>query len=236
MTDYKAGDKIPFIIQDENKEITYEVGKITNTKPWGLELSMDNSVKVVINEKYYKGTEKLAIDNIYYETKDAKKIENEAYKISKDIRINNISEVANQLRTIILIFSIFIYGFIIVVTFIGITSVFNTINSNMELRRREFASLKSIGMTKKEFNNMILLESVFYSLKSLTLGIILGILGSYGVYNIFKGTVDFGYILPLKPIIISIVFIIVLVHTIMKYSVNRINKENIIETIRKENI
>ena len=68
------------------------------------------------------------------------------------------------------------------------------------------------------------------------LGIILGLLGSYWVYGIFKKTVDFGYQLPLKPIIISILFISVLVYTIMKYSVDRINKENIIETIRKENI
>ena len=152
------------------------------------------------------------------------------------MNIENIKMIVLNCLAISDIFSIFIYGFIIVVTFIGVTSVFNTINSNMELRRREFASLKSIGMTKKEFNNMILLESVFYSLKSLTLGIILGLLGSYWVYGIFKKTVDFGYQLPLKPIIISILFISVLVYTIMKYSVDRINKENIIETIRKENI
>ena len=106
----------------------------------------------------------------------------------------------------------------------------------MELRRREFATLKSIGMTKKEFNNMILLESIFYSVKSLFIGIVLGIIGSHLVYNIFKGKVDFGYILPLESIIISIIFIITLVYIIMRYSISRINKENIIETIRKENI
>ena len=237
LTDYKKGDKLPYMISEEpNILFTYEVGAISNIKPWGLELEYSNDVRIILDAKYYKGKEELEVDEIYYETKDAKKLEDEIYKVSKELRINNISEVAKQLRTIILIFSIFIYGFIIVVTFIGITSVFNTINSNMELRRREFASLKSIGMTKKEFNDMILLESVFYSIKSLTLGIILGIIGSYFVYGMFKSTVDFGYLLPLKPIIISIVFIIALVYIIMKYSVNRINKENIIETIRKENI
>ena len=237
LTDYKKGDVLPYMANENpNLLFTYEVGAITNTKPWGLELGYSYDIKIVINEKYYKGKEKLEVDEIYYETKNAKKLEDDIYKVSKELRIENISEVAKQLRTIILIFSIFIYGFIIVVTFIGITSVFNTINSNMELRRREFASLKSIGMTKKEFNNMILLESVFYSLKSLTLGIILGIIGSYFVYGMFKSTVDFGYILPIKPILISIVFIILLVYIIMKYSVDRINKENIIETIRKENI
>ena len=106
----------------------------------------------------------------------------------------------------------------------------------MELRKREFATLKSIGMTKKEFNRMILLESIFYSLKSLFFGIALGIAGSYLVYTVFKSNMDFGYLFPLKPIIISIVFIIALVYLIMKYSLDKTNKQNIIETIRKENI
>ena len=51
----------------------------------------------------------------------------------------------------ILIISIFLYGFIAVISIIGITNVFNTITTNMALRNKEFAVLKSIGMTDKEF-------------------------------------------------------------------------------------
>ena len=133
-------------------------------------------------------------------------------------------------------FSIFIYGFITVITLIGITSVFNTITSNIELRQKDFATLKSIGMTKKEFNRMITLESLFYSAKSLFIGIALGLLGSYGIYKLVTRKIDYGYILPYKAIIISIIFIVVVVFMIMKYSINKVNKQNIIETIRKDNI
>ena len=83
---------------------------------------------------------------------------------------------------------------------------------------------------------MILLEASLYSFKSLLYGIVLGLGGSYIVYKIFTEKIDYGYNLPIKSIIISIVFIITIVYIIMRYSLNKINKYNIIETIRQDNI
>lgn len=91
-------------------------------------------------------------------------------------------------------------------------------------------------MTTKEFNRMIRLESVLYGLKSLLIGIPLGLIGSYCIYNGIAKGLDFGYILPLKSIIIAIIFVFIIVGLTMKYSLNKINKQNIIETIREDNI
>ena len=96
--------------------------------------------------------------------------------------------------------------------------------------------LKSIGMTKKEFNRMINLETIFYSTKSLIYGIILGLIGTYAMYKAFSIRLDAGIYIPIKAIIISIIFVFILVFIIMKYSINKINKQNTIDTIRNENI
>ena len=234
LTNYKKGDTFTLKNEYQDLSLTYEIGALTEYRPWGVDNNYSDII-FILNKDYYKGNS-LNIENIYYKTKNASKLVDDLQKIDESFDVENISEIAKQINTVIIIFSIFVYGFIIVVTLIGVTSVFNTINSNMELRKREFATLKSIGMTRKEFNRMILLESIFYSMKSLFFGIILGIAGSYLVYRAFSGSMDFGYILPVKAIIISIVFIIVLVYTIMKYSLSKTNKQNIIETIRKENI
>ena len=106
----------------------------------------------------------------------------------------------------------------------------------MELRQKEFAMLKSVGMTKKEFNHMINLETLFYSSKSLIYGSILGIIGSYFVHRAFAGKIGTQFVLPYKAILICILFVFIVVYMIMKYSINKINKQNMIETIRKENI
>ena len=107
----------------------------------------------------------------------------------------------------------------------------------MELRSREFAMLKSIGMTKKEFNRMIRLESLFYGTKSLIIGIPIGTLISYLIFKVLGGSaLIIKYTLPFKGIIISIFVVFILIFVIMKYSMNKISKQNTIETIRNENI
>ena len=136
----------------------------------------------------------------------------------------------------LLVISIFLYGSIGVITLIGVTNIFNTITSNMELRQKEFAMLKSVGMTKKEFNRMINLETLFYSSKSLCYGIALGLIGSYIIHLAFNKSVERAFALPLTAIIISIIFVFIIVYIIMKYSISKINKQNTIETIRKENV
>ena len=136
----------------------------------------------------------------------------------------------------VLIISIFLYGFIAVISVIGITNIFNTITTNMALRNREFAILKSIGMTNKEFRSMINYESFIYGLKALLFGTPVGILLSYLIYNITGIIYSTDYYLPINAIIISIIFVFVIIFITMQYSARKTKNQNIIETIRKENI
>jgi putative ABC transport system permease protein len=131
---------------------------------------------------------------------------------------------------------IFLYGFIIVITLIGITNIFNTITTNMELRKPEFAMLKSIGMTTKEFNKMIRLETIFMGIKSLLFSIPIGIVLSYIIYNSLEVSQTIKFAIPLNAIMIAIIAVFLLITVIMKYSMSKISKQNTIETIRNENI
>lgn len=152
------------------------------------------------------------------------------------LNIYNLNDQIEQINAVVLIIAIFAYGFIIVISLIGITNVFNTINTNMRLRSKEFAMLKSIGMTKKEFNRMIRLESLFYGLKSLLIGVPLGLLGGYAIFKATGNTIMLNYSFPTMAVLISIVFVFFVVWLIMKISISKVNKQNIIETIRNDNI
>lgn len=153
------------------------------------------------------------------------------------ISIFDYEENVRQFNAVMLIVGIFVYGFIGVISLIGLTNIFNTISTNMQLRSKEFASLKSIGMTKKEFNRMIRLESLMYGIKSLLIGIPLGVLGVFAIFSAFSnGNVPMSFVFPWKAILISIAAVIIVVWLIMKYSISKVNKQNIIETIRNDNI
>ena len=115
------------------------------------------------------------------------------------IYIFDYEENVRQFNAIMLIVGIFVYGFIGVISLIGLTNIFNTISTNMQLRSKEFASLKSIGMTKKEFNRMIRLESLMYGIKSLLIGIPLGVLGVFAIFSAFsKGNVPNKLCIPVE--------------------------------------
>ncbi len=139
-------------------------------------------------------------------------------------------------RAIRLIVAIFLYGFITVVALIGITNIFNTITTNMELRAPEFAMLRSVGMTGREFRRMIWLEGFFYGGKALILGIPLGILLSMGFHRALGEGIVTVFVMPWQGIAIASAAVAVLLYFIMRFSMAKINKRNIIDTIQNENI
>ena len=201
---------------------------------------------IVASEEYFnKIFLKPSYDQIYIKSSNPRQLKKDIKKYEKDLDesvdlyIVDIAEIVDQQNTMVLLISIFLYGFIAVITLIGITNIFNTITTNMMLRQREFAILKSTGMTDKEFINMIRLESLFYGVKSLFFGLTFGIGLSYLMYYVTNRS-DFMMISEFKPsfiaIVTSIIFVFVIVNLIMRYSLSKINKQNIIETIRNENI
>lgn len=229
--DYKSVDLV--IYDTINKEVP---GSIVSSI-----MSTLNEGSVLVSEDYFK---KLFAEDNDYTTRvividSADPVNTVEYINNLDIEnldVFNINEQKEQMNAVVLIIAIFAYGFIIVISLIGITNVFNTINTNMRLRSKEFAMLKSIGMTKKEFNRMIRLESLFYGLKSLLIGVPLGLLGGYAIFKATGNTIMLDYSFPTMAVLISIVFVFSVVWLIMKLSISKVNKQNIIETIRNDNI
>ena len=242
---YQQGDIIKFYLYNStylDKTNSIEVIKTTDIIPFGYKdlIGEPNlaSVLIVSDSKYNELFPDDSIQKIIYDSSNPDKLQDdiEKYLDSYDIDLNNINESVQETKNMITLIGIFLYGFITVITLIGITNIFNTITTSVYLRRREFAMLKSVGMTTKEFNKMIRLESLFMGIKSLMFSIPIGILLSYLVFNSLGKEMGMSYELPILSIIISIIVVFILIAFIMKYSINKVNKQNIIETIRNENI
>ena len=235
--DFNVGDIIDSTITSTNKNVKIEVGYLTEIKPFGLK-NMSSRYIVVSDEMFDNIAESKGLD-ILYKSNNANKLQDDIEDYLKGeeyYRINNKDEDVKQMSNLFTLVGIFLYGFIIVISLIGITNIFNTITTNMELRKQEFAMLKSVGMTTKEFNRMIRLESLFMGVKSLFFGIPIGIALSYIIYHFLSEESGIPYKLPIVAIIISIAVVFILISLIMKYSMSKINKQNTIETIRNENI
>ena len=145
-------------------------------------------------------------------------------------------EYRNQKNSILAI-KILMYGFISLVTLTGITSVFNTIYTSIHLRRKEFAMLRSVGLSPKGFYKMIFFESLFFGLKSLLYALPVSFFVIYLISESIGYTFSFnGLLIPWKAIIIAIVGVFVIVLITMLYSVKKIKNENILNSLQDENI
>lgn len=238
MTDNKKGDIINFTSMKGDKTFDMELASVTNIRPFGYENNY-GSLVMVVSDEYMEKLDKLESVSLYVESTDPDKLQSDIDKMCKDTEgcyVNNVDAIFKQMKSIYTVIAIFLYGFIIVISLIGITNIFNTITTNMTLRKREFATLKSIGMTSKEFNRMIFLESFFYIFKSLLIGIPIGVLLSYLIFKGFTNQVLFSYKVPFKGIIVSIAIVCLLIVWLNNYSSKKANKGNVIETIRNENI
>ena len=231
---FKDHDIISGTLSDESN-FSIEIFKVVEDKPFALS-NLNNAL--IVSDEVFNKLFSSKVLSIYYDSSNANKLQDDIDEYLTDVEysLNNSEEHVRMMNSLFTLIGIFLYGFIIVITLIGITNIFNTITTNMELRRREFAMLKSVGMTKNEFMRMIRLESLFMGLKALIIGIPIGILLSYVIYYYFVFSSGLPYKLPIVAILLAIITVFILISIIMKYSINKINKQNTIETIRNENI
>lgn len=157
--------------------------------------------------------------------------------ITRDYTLVNLSAAVDLFRSLTFVVDVFTYVFVIMISLIAVANVFNTISTNIQIRRRELAMLRSIGMSERGFKRMMNFECFFYGMRTLLAGVpIAGILS----WLIYKGMADseqlqgFAYQFPLKSMAISIFGVFCIVFITMLYATDKIRKENIMDALRDD--
>lgn len=143
---------------------------------------------------------------------------------------------ADQERAMITVINIFSYGFIILISLIAAANVFNTISTNINLRKREFAMLKSIGLTPDGFQKMMNFECLLYGFKGLIYGLPVSILITWFIYHAISNGLEMNFFIPWYSIVIAVGSVFLVVFATMLYSMKKIKKENIMDILKDENI
>ena len=225
-------------IYDDNNNLVLDNIYMSNIKiediaPWlyAYSLIVDEDIFNKINTDEYNIT--LTLNG-----KSFKEVDELLHKDFKDVSIStdNVKQTMQEQYNALLAYKIILYGFVILITLIGVTSVINTINMSVTLRRQEFAMLRSIGLTPKGFNKMIIFECLLFGLKSLIYGISVSLVITYLFHLSFNKIAKTSLIIPYTSIIIAIFGIFIIVLITMWYATKQIKKENILDIIRKESI
>lgn len=148
---------------------------------------------------------------------------------------NLLAEKASE-QNMLNVLNVLLYGFITLITLISVANIFNTVSTSISLRTREFAMLRSVGMTKQSLNRMLRFESMFYGMKALFWGIPVSIVIELLMYGGLSRNFSFGFYLPVIPLVIVVLAIFVIVGLTMLYSASKVKKANIISILTQENI
>lgn len=162
-----------------------------------------------------------------------KMIQNEG--ITSNYNLYNANEIFEQNRNIVFVVDVFTYVFVFMISLIATANVFNTISTNIKLRRREFAMLRSVGMSDRDFNKMMNFECAFFGMKTLLFGVPIAVLFSWLIdKGMVAGGAEIGFIFPWASLIISVLGVFFLVFITMLYATRSIKKENIIDALRDD--
>nr|WP_300005964.1 FtsX-like permease family protein [Tissierella sp.] len=151
------------------------------------------------------------------------------------LRVVDYAEVAQEMRNMTIIMSIFLYGFVTIISIISAINIINTISTNIILRTREIAMIKAIGMTNSGIKKMVAFESIFYGLYASIFGSLIGVGLSYVLFRLVGEISEFQYIFPLKNVILATVGALVIAILSGVYPLKRINDKIIVESMKETN-
>ncbi|MEE1139154.1 MAG: ABC transporter permease [Acutalibacteraceae bacterium] len=229
----------------EEKAVSYiniSIGSVLDEKPYfaghNTNLIYPEAVKEGIVLDEYQQTHSFIL------CEDHEKVASDVIRLIRNIGgdTNHVSVVdyaaeIESIRALVTIAKVMAYGFIVLISMIAAANVFNTISTNISLRRREFATLKSVGLSSKGMRKMMIFESILYGIKSLLFSLPVSLAITYIVYLVASDSgYEMAFYVPWDKFIIAIASVFIIVVLSMIYSIKKVNKENTVETLRNENI
>lgn len=249
-TEVEIGDRGELIINDEiladAKTVPLtthkiDIGAKISAAPLGAEDS--SNLELIYPMSAFVQEYDYSTGNIYMTTDDSDKLISSVKNIVKDYGLRyddscfyNVSENEETERNFVVIVNVFSYGFIVLISLISAANVFNTISTNVLLRRRDFAMLRSVGMTRRGMNRMMNYECLLYGAKALIFGLPFAAAITFLIYLVVQDVYTASFALPWIQIVIAIISVFVVVGASMIYSMRKIKKDNPIDTLKNENI
>lgn len=249
LSNYKVGDTLNCTVysydsdgNEKQKEVKLKILAITDEILTGDIQYPQTSFGVVAYDDLIHSLgikdDESSSNSYYVATNQEKSTRDEVKKVAEENSLSVIDSIdeAQKLEQTMNVMKIFVYGFIVVISLVSVTNIVNTISTNINLRKREFAVIKSIGVTPQGFKKMIYMESILYGILSLIYGIPIGICMNVLMNRILEGMITVQTLIPYKSILICIISIFIITFIASYIPLKKISKENIIDNIRQESI
>lgn len=228
--------------QGATKVSSLTIAALTDLAPMGMSQIGVGGLNIIVAERVMNrlaDDEDMANVQTYLHLKSSApmKTQQEIEELQEsNLHAYNLYQSRKSEEQQILLMSVFSYGFIVLISAISIANIFNTISTGVSLRKREFAMLKSVGMTPKSFAKMMNYESIFYGAKSLLFGLPVSFVVMCLIYRAFANKFSYAFTMPWISILAVIAAVFAIVGSAMLYSSAKVKRENLIDTLKQESI
>lgn len=250
LEDAKQGMHMQTGLTNSQKQTTIKITAVSDVHPWFLPANTDDihTIYLITNEQSMQLLKKqlhipddLMSMTFQYRSSQPYALENELTQLQSQhpagtIYKSNIRALKDRQNQLSLFLNIFLYGFVALILLVSSANIYNTISTGIALRRREFAMLKSIGITPHAFRTMIRMELLQYLGRTMLFGIPLSFLIIYGVYSILQTNFAFSFTFPWQGLLFILCLLAILLFASMQLALHAMKHENLMETIRQESI
>ncbi|WP_053942294.1 ABC transporter permease [Kallipyga gabonensis] len=163
---------------------------------------------------------------------EVKRISDEDTQRHTTIDVRNNTDLMRRMVTMVGVFATL---FIIFISLIVIANMFNAISTNMILRRRDFAILKTVGMDDRQLNRMLVVEGAYYGIKALLVAIPLSLLACLGMAKVMQEKADIvNFYIPWASLAIAVGTVVVVVFITIAYARKKLDLDHPMAWIKGE--
>lgn len=148
---------------------------------------------------------------------------------------NDYIEQRDSNQMIATVVNVFCLLFAVILALIAMANVFNTVTNSLILRRREFAVMKSVGLSNRQFRAMVAEECVAWCIRGLVPGVLLSLLVSFLLWQVISGSMTgLAFTLPWSYVALAAAMTVVAVGASVAYGMHRCRADNVVEALRAD--
>lgn len=154
--------------------------------------------------------------------------------LADDVNIFNASESYESQRNLAAMIKLFSSSFLILLTILSCANVFNVMTTSLNMRRRDFAVLRSVGMTIGELFKILCLENLCNGIISVVIGGTASCPLCYLLYKsiVIGAVIDFTF--PFEAYLLASLAMLAIMFLTSIYGLFKIKKGNVITDVRND--
>lgn len=148
---------------------------------------------------------------------------------------NDYIEQRDSNQMIATVVNVFCLLFAVILALIAMANVFNTVTNSLILRRREFAVMKSVGLSNRQFRAMVAEECVAWCVRGLVPGVLLSLFVSFLLWQVISGSMTgLAFTLPWSYVALAAAMTVAAVGASVAYGMHRCRADNVVEALRAD--